>query len=151
MKLSKLDQRDNSKQWQRTLCFSFSYEGGSVQLIVQRSIDMRPPPPERVPILQGQSGFWYELRDTQDRMIYQRAAYNPIRFDIEVFSDDQPGTISRRRLPRPHGTFELLAPDLPEARTLVVFSSPPEPEAATRPATELIRLNIARGPSPEVI
>lgn len=105
---------------------------------------MIPPPTEPAEPKTGQTGFWYELHDTDGRPLYRRIVQNPIRFDAEVFSPDPKESIRRIELPNPEGTFVLLAPDLGEARSVVLFSSPLERKAAAEEARELARFPLAR-------
>lgn len=135
----------------RTLRLTFEYEGGAVRLVSRQSVEMITPAPHPTPITAGQTGFWYELRDHAGRVIYQRALHNPIRFDVEVFSDDPEEPIHRRPVDNLRGTFELLVPDTLEGDTVVIFSSPLDPERAAAPATELSRVSLRQGPKDEVV
>jgi hypothetical protein len=126
----------------RTLRLTFAYEGSTVRLVSRMSVEMLLPRPNATPIREGQSGFWYELRDHQDRILYQRAVHNPIQFDVEIFPEDQKAAIHRRALANPHGTFDLLVPDVPEGDHVVLFSSPPQPERSTASASEVARFSL---------
>lgn len=126
----------------RTLRLTFEYEGDQVRLISRQSVQMRTPPPHPTSIQPGQSGFWYEVRDRDDRVLYQRALHSPIQTDTEVFSNEPGATIHRRPIENPRGTFEILVPDLPEGESVVLFSSPLEPERALRPAEEISRVEL---------
>jgi hypothetical protein len=130
------------ERFYRTLRLTFAYEGSAVRLVSRMSVEMLLPKPNAVPIREGQSGFWYELRDNRDRVLYQRAVHNPIRFDVEIFPEDQKEPIRRRALANPRGTFDLLVPDVPEGDSVVLFSSPSEPERSTGPAHELGRFSL---------
>jgi hypothetical protein len=134
-----------SQQRYRTLRLTFSYEGAKVQLISQQSIEMTPPPPDPAPLQTSQSGFWYELRDESDRILYQRSVHNPIQFERTVYSNDPEIPMRKINVENPQGVFELLAPDIKEAQTIVLFSSPIDPELAANPATELARFELVHG------
>jgi len=138
-----------SQQSKRTLRLTFSYEGSVVRLVSRQSVEMITPPASSVPIREGQTGFWYELRDQGGHLLYQRAVQNPIRFDVEVFSDDPQQSISRQKVDNPRGTFVLFVPDIPEGYSVVLFSSPLNPEEATQPAKELARFIVAQEPKGE--
>jgi hypothetical protein len=101
---------------------------------------MIAPPPTARPV-EGQSGFWYELRDGQDRLVYQRTTQNPIRFDAEVFTGEPRESIRRQEVASPRGTFVLLVPDVPEAESIVLFGAPLAPRMISegRAAKEVIR------------
>lgn len=133
-----------SEQQYRTLRLTFSYEGANVQLISQQSVEMMPPLPEPVPLQAGQSGFWYELRDESDRILYQRRVHNPIQFEMTVYSNDPEIPMKKINVENPQGVFELLAPDIKEVQKIVLFSSPIDPERAANPATELARFELGR-------
>jgi hypothetical protein len=137
----------------RTLRLTFSYQGNQVQLISRQSVEMISPPSEPIVGEEEQAGFWYELRDAQDLILYRRAINNPIEFAVEVRTDDPERPLARQQITDPQGIFVLLMPDLTEARTLVIFSSPLEPEAAIAiaPARELARFNITQNPESEEV
>jgi hypothetical protein len=137
----------------QTLRLTFSYQGNQVQLISRQSVEMISPPSDPVVGEEGQTGFWYELRDSQDRILYRRAINNPIEFEVEVRTGDPERPLARERVTDPQGIFVLLMPDLAEARTLVIFSSPLEPEAAIAiaPARELTRFDLTQNPESEEV
>jgi hypothetical protein len=138
-----------SQQSKRTLRLTFSYEGSAVRLVSRQSVEMITPPANAVSIKEGQTGFWYELHDQEGHLLYQRAVQNPIRFDVEVFSDDPQQSISRQKVDNPRGTFVLFVPDIPQGYSVVLFSSPLNPEEATQPAKELVRYIVAQEPKGE--
>ncbi len=125
-----------------SLRLTFEYEGRKVQLISQERVKVMSPPSEILHEYKGQSGFWYDVIDAQEHLLYRRAAQNPIQFDVEIFTDDPEAPIVRRKIDNPHGQFSLLVPDMPEATALVFFSSPPEPEFAYEPAQESARFDL---------
>jgi hypothetical protein len=67
---------------------------------------------------------------------------NPIRVEAEVFPENQNEPIRRVAIKTPRGTFDLLVPDTPEGDTVVLFSSPLEPEKSFAPARELARFSL---------
>ena len=129
----------------RTLRFLFQYEGNQVQLVSQQSVTMIPPPPTSTHSpKEGQEGFWYELRDSQDHSVYYRAVANPIPIECEVFSEDQNESICRQEVDVTRGTFVLLAPDLPEATSVLLFSPPLQRTLMAKGTSELVRFNLSR-------
>ena len=132
-----------------SLRLTCQYEGRKVQLISQERVKVMSPPSEILQEYKGQSGFWYEVMDSEEHVLYRRASQNPIQFDAEIFTDDPEMPIVRRKIDDPHGQFSLLVPDMPEATTLVLFSSPPEPEFAYEPAQEFARFALHRGDDKE--
>jgi hypothetical protein len=134
----------SSDKINRTIRLTFSYEGNNVRLISRQSVNMIPPPSDPLNGYEGQAGFWYLLTDTKGRTLYRRVIENPIKFDVEVFSDDPKVSITRRKLDSPRGIFVLLVPEIREAHWLVLVSSPLEPEIAAEPAKELVRFDLTR-------
>ncbi len=122
----------------RTLRLIFEYEGDKISLISRQSVGMIPPP-TTARAVEGQTGFWYELRDGQDRPLYQRVTQNPIHYDSEVFTGEPKESIRRQVVPSPKGTFVLLVPEIPEAESIVLLGAPLSPTAHSRSARELIR------------
>lgn len=81
------------------------------------------------------------MRDSRSRVLYQQVLRNPIRYEIEV-----PGAADTRRaswfeIEHPRGAFELLVPELPEGRMLVLFGR--APGSRGKRATELARFSLA--------
>ena len=135
-----------SDKWNRTLRLTFSYEGSTVRLVSSQSIEMTPPPAEPEPIKEGQAGFWYELVDPDGRQLYQRVVHNPIRVEDEIYSSEPNAAILRKKIEVPHGSFELLVPNVPGAHSVILFSSPLEPAESGRPAVELARFRLTDNP-----
>jgi hypothetical protein len=121
---------------------TFSYEGSNVHLLSRQTVEMIPPPSDPVQDSERQAGFWYTLRDREGRPIYRRVVHNPIRHDVEVFSDDPERSVSRVRVSEPRGVFSLLVPGLDEPYTLTLHSSPPG--ATGEAAQEIARFDIRR-------
>jgi hypothetical protein len=136
------DSQQRFERFHQTLRLTFEYQGETISLVGRSSVEMLLPSAVKTPIHQGQSGFWYELRDRQDRVLYQRAIHNPIRFEREIFPENPEEPIRRAKVANPRGVFDLLVPDVPEGEIVVLFSSPFEPERSAAPASELFRVSI---------
>ena len=136
-------QPPEARSYNKALRLTFEYEGSNVKLVSVQSVDMILPPSHPLETKDAQSGFWFTLSDGQGKPVYRRALQNPIRYDREVFSND-PAHPSIQRVPvdKPKGTFVMLVPDVPEARTVQLFSHPLEPAAHALPAKELARFTI---------
>lgn len=130
-----------NRSWRLT----FSYEGRYLQLVSLQSIGMRSPPSVPLTMEEDQSGFWYELQDKNRGVLYRYVIYNPIRIEAEIFSNDPSVPMRRVKIKNPRGTFQLLAPQIDEADSLVLFSSPLEPEHSGEPARELARFDLKSG------
>lgn len=129
----------------RSVRLTFSYEGSDVRLVSRQSIEMLSPPSDAIQVQEGQAGFWYELRDAEGRTLYRRVIQNPIKFAFEVRSDPE-RPLAWQKVSEPRGYFTLLMPELEQAKTLVLFSSPLEPEGVPVPAKELTRFNLEQVP-----
>lgn len=140
------DKAQPSKKKDLALRLMFSYEGRDVRLVSRQSVEMVTPPSDPIRVQEGQAGFWYELRDAEGRTLYRRVIQNPIKFAVEVRSDDPKRPLMWQKVSEPRGSFVLLMPDLKQAYTLVLFGSPPEPEAAAEPAKEIARFNLTQVP-----
>jgi peptidoglycan hydrolase-like protein with peptidoglycan-binding domain len=125
-----------------TMRLMFSYDsedwpqGPLVRFVAREDFDAAAPLSDALDVsTEGRSGFWYELQDPEGQVLYRRVQHRPIRLVAEVPSGDPDAKLVSIPIDAPKGTFELLAPVLPRARKLVLFSSPlsadREHEAAT--------------------
>src|SRR6266508_2208561 len=104
------------------------------------SLETLAPPSHPLVAAQAQSGFWFELRDGKDSVVYRRVMENPVQFDVEVH-DPERGPY-RRAVEEPKGVFTILIPDLPEAQEIVFVSSPLDPAESAGPAEQVARLTL---------
>jgi hypothetical protein len=102
---------------------------------------MIAPPSVTAAPRSGQSGYWVELRDAAGDLLYHRALSNPIRADVEVYSDDPRQTLTRIPMAAPEGQFEVLLPDLPDAHTFLFFGTP-DGASESAPSRELFRADV---------
>jgi hypothetical protein len=117
----------------------FAFDGEHVHLISQQSVEMVLPPSDPVQGVEGQKGFWYDLRDAQDRPLYRRVMHNPMQEDVEVFSEDPRQSVARHTVPNRKGVFVVVVPDTEEGRTITLSSSPRRTQLAHQPAKEIAR------------
>lgn len=129
-----------------TLRLTLTYEGSDLRLTSRENVQMVSPPSDPIRPQKGETGFWYEVRDGEDRTLYRRVIQNPIKFAVEVRSDDPERPLAWQEVSEPRGEFILLVPDLDRAHMLVLFSSPLEPGVAPRPAKEIARFDLVQGP-----
>jgi hypothetical protein len=135
-----------------TMRVTFSYdssdwaEGGPlVRVVAREEIAVTAPlsdPVDRP--MTGVSGFWYELQDQQARVLYRRILHMPIAIRREVPADEGAGVASAV-IDAPTGTFEVVAPMLPRAQVLLLFSSPLDPTRSHEPAAVIF--SFALGPA----
>jgi hypothetical protein len=122
----------------------FAFDGENVHLVSQQSVEMVLPPSDPVQGVKGQKGFWYELRDAQDRPLYRRVMHNPMREDVEVFSDDPRQSVTRQIVPNRKGIFAVVVPDTEEGHTVTLSGSPRRVQLAHQPATEIARFALRK-------
>lgn len=131
----------------RSLRIGFSYEGTELRLVSRDDVDVKATPSDAIDYPKGQSGFWIELQDQEGRTLYRRVMQNPIRFAAEFPTGDPDTPLCCESIDEPRGTFSLLLPILEKAHTLVLFSSPHDPDTA--PATEIGRFGLTNDESDE--
>jgi len=101
----------------KTLRLTFQVAGGEIQLLRHERLGMiTPPSAGPAPEVGKHAGFWVELRDANDRVLFHRVLHLPLGDSVEVYSPD--GTIQREFGPTPESTFEVLIPDYDEATSL---------------------------------
>lgn len=137
--------KNDIRQRNRSIRLTFSYEGSDVRMVSKQSVEMVAPPSDPILAQENKSGFWYELRDAEGKTIYRRVIQNPIKFAFEVRSDPE-RPLAWQTVSQPRGSFVLLLPELEQAKTLVLFSSPLEPKRAFEPAKELTRFSLEQVP-----
>ena len=119
----------------------FSYKNNDIRLLNIQSIDIIPPPSDPLDYPANQPGFWYELKDLQGRTLYRRIIQNPVNPYREVFSNDPYNSIIRQKVSEPQGTFVLLVPNIPGARSVFLFG-PPDIESTDIGAKKLGRFDV---------
>jgi hypothetical protein len=130
----------------RTLRLVFEYEGRDVRLLSAERVAMTPPPSHELEAGEGATGFWYEVRDPDERTLYRRITENPVRMSTEVLTDDRERPLAREPVSEPRGHFVLHVPDVEEAATLLLVGSRPEDEPAARAAEVLGRFDLRQQP-----
>jgi hypothetical protein len=122
-----------------------SFDGDQVALVSQQSVEMVLPPSDPMEGTTGQKGFWYELRDAQDRPLYRKVMHHPMREDVEVFSNDpQQHSVARHPVPNRKGVFVVLVPDNENGRAVTLSSSPRSIQLTNQPATEIARFALKK-------
>jgi hypothetical protein len=94
----------------RTLRLSFRASGGEVRLESVERLDMICPPP---------IGFWMELRDQSERVLFHRLLHTPLGESVEVHSPD--GKIQRVFGEVNESMFEVLLPDDPAGASVALM------------------------------
>lgn len=138
-------QIESKSQYGRVKCsirFTFSYRGANIKLESRQSIKMIAPPSDPLEVRDKRSGFWYELRDKENRVLYRRIIQNPVKYAVEVRSDKKDTPLVWENVKDPAGQFVLLTPELPEAESIVLVSSPFELDRANEEAVEITRFPV---------
>jgi hypothetical protein len=129
----------------RAVRLTFSRDGNDVTLLSQQTVEMTVAPSDTTENIANHKGFWYELRDAQQKLLYRRVMHLPVAESKEVFGP--PGldhSISRVPISQPKGTFSVVVPDVDRGHTVVLMSSPSDPAQRTRPAAEMGRFAVLK-------
>jgi len=127
----------------------FTYEGLNVKMGAAQRLEMMSPPSDPIPGQVGvnglvepleQTGFWYELRDANERPLYRRVIDNPIKLSVSDLSGDPEHPFTNRMITNPRGDFLLIIPAIDTAANLVLFSSA-ERDGYPDPAQEIARFD----------
>ena len=140
----RIPRQEGSRGTPRAVRLIFEYEGDRISLVSTQTVEMIVPPSDPYPVMKQESGFWYELKDGDDKTLYRRVVHNPIRRTVELRSDDPDRPFTRQEVKIPLGTFVLLVPDLREARNVALLSSPPGREMVES-AQEIARFKLKKG------
>lgn len=107
----------------KTLRIRFRVAGGEVRLESVERVDMICPPVVGAKPQAGRhGGYWMELQDDGTNALFHRGLQAPMTDSVEVHSPD--GKIRRVFGPPRDGLFEVLVPDDPRARDLVLMGQP---------------------------
>ncbi|MGZ8711566.1 MAG: hypothetical protein ACXW28_15200 [Thermoanaerobaculia bacterium] len=131
------------------LRLTFSYRGQGIELVSTQSVDMKVPSSDPLAWDEKSSGFWVVLRDAGGRPMYRRVTSDPIQTSVEFPSDDPKRPLARQEVTSPEGVFVLLVPDLPQARTVAMFSSsgPSGQERTAVASREIASFDLKKGRS----
>ena len=124
------------------LTFSYNREGVKLDFI-QKLEEM--PTAESDPLEhEPEAGFWCELRDAGNAILYRQVTQNPLRYDAEVYLEEEQAIV-RQVFDDYADTFDLLVPSLATATQIALFSSPLNPETMGEAAAELATFNLTEG------
>ncbi|MDQ3936177.1 MAG: hypothetical protein M3340_16265 [Actinomycetota bacterium] len=139
-----VDTRRARGAWRLT----FRFDGSDVQLARSERVDMIAPASPSAPPRSGEkrSGAWLDLKGPGGRTVFHRPLRDPFQTRAEVHSPD--GQIRVVFRPPEPCEFQALLPYLPDATTVVLWSSPPEPALAGEPAREQARFELEEEKKP---
>lgn len=121
------------------LRLTFGYDETAIRLLKSQRIEKRLPASVTAPPQEGQAGYWFEVRDANNKLVYHRVLDDPLQLSFEVFSDDPEGSIRRVPNPNRRGEFTLVVPDVPNAATLILYGPPLGATSEMERAQELVR------------
>ncbi len=104
------------------LRLTFSYQRSRVELTLMEAIEMIVPPSLEITSRPPGAEFWYELQDGKQTPLYRRIQRNPLNPSVEVPTGDPERPLARVNAARAEGEFTLLVPNLPQARSIVLYT-----------------------------
>jgi hypothetical protein len=142
-------QGSSARPYRKTLRLTFRVVDGEVQLVSHEQLDMICPPAigER-PEAGKHGGFWMELRDANDRLLFHRTLNSPLGDSVEVHSPD--GKITRQfGTPVKENFFEVLLPAYDDASSVALMGEYLDTAKASAEGAEgsreLARFDIPKG------
>jgi hypothetical protein len=131
---------------------TFTFSGRDIHLESIQRLIMRALPSHDTGSFESRSGFWIELRDDNETVLYRRVLHNPIQYRVEIYPEGGEGEFTRVPVADPQGTFDVVVPDLPEARQMMVYASLPVPAPESETETErAARVRSASGQPAELV
>lgn len=131
----------------KTFRLTFRFAQGKVQLISSEKLDMICPPSvgER-PEAEKHGGFWMELRDANNRVLFHRLLHSTLTNSVEVHSPD--GKIQRVFGDVKESIIEVLLPDNKDAKSITLMGEslvPVKERKKSIGSHELARFDIPKG------
>jgi hypothetical protein len=124
----------------------FQYEGEDLSLVSRQRVAMTVPPSEPLDVnLEERSGFWLEVRDKAGNALHRQLMHDPIRHDVEVFSDDPEQSVARVPVEHPSGVFSVVLPAPEDADHVALIGTPMEDRPALARAREIYRFSLRDG------
>jgi hypothetical protein len=122
-----MDSSDPAQQAEpnRAIRLLIRYDKSGFSIAESRPLETLPPASHALEVPRATSGFWIELHDAKNNVLYRRAMPNPVQSDVEIF-DPERGP-HRHAVKDPEGVFTVLVPDMPDAEEIVFVSSPFDP------------------------
>lgn len=146
--MERIDSISKERRMDKTLRLTFQVANGVIRLVSHERLNMICPPSIGEPPKAGQNGgFWIELRDARDHLLFHRVLNNPLGDSIEVYSPD--GKIQRVFGDVKENVFDVLLPDEDKAKTIVFIGESLNPVTLRKeqaaPTRELARFNVPKG------
>jgi hypothetical protein len=100
-------------QPRRAIRFIFEYEGDSVRLVTQQTVEMVVP--DTGPARTDTPGYYLDARDSEGRTLARVAAHGAFSRSAEVFPERHEDPIARIDVPRQRGAFTVTLPAVERA------------------------------------
>lgn len=126
----------------RALRLVFDRDGSDIRLVEAIPVEMVVPPSDRLADDEDVAGFWISLYDEGGSIAYRRVMSNPLGDELEVYTGDPEQPFKRVRIPEPKLQFEVIVPDLPEARAVGLFASLPLSDRNVERARQVARFEL---------
>jgi hypothetical protein len=125
---------------------TFEFEDDKVRVVAQQRVAMMAPPDDTELLEGARAGYWAEVRDADGEILYRQVLHAPIQHQYEVHSPE-PGEPSHHvDAPRPKGVFQVVVPDLPAGREVVIYGRASVEELAERSAKQLAKAVLRETP-----
>ncbi|WP_243075413.1 OmpL47-type beta-barrel domain-containing protein [Microbacterium sp. SS28] len=128
--------------YRRAYRLTFSFEERKIALVLREPIEMTLPPSAPLDGRAPRAPFWFELQDDKQTVLFRRTQRHPLDPRVEIRTGDPEHPLAYVDSRRTSGTFTLLAPDLPDARWLVLYDW----GEAEKPDQEPVPAEFARFP-----
>jgi hypothetical protein len=125
----------------RAIRLQIRYDKSGFSITDSRPLETLAPASHALDAPRATSGFWVELRDAKNNVLYRRVMHNPVQSDVEVFD---PEGLHRHAVEDPTGVFTVLVPDMPDAEEIVFVSSPSDPAKRQNAARRVAAMPLPR-------
>jgi len=106
---------------ERAVRFTFRVSGANIELLEQRHLAMAVLPSHPLDLGTVQSGFWFELQDSERRAVYRRTMSNPLAAFLEVRPDNPDGPLYYQAAGPTDRIVSIVVPDLPNGDSVVLM------------------------------
>jgi hypothetical protein len=148
MSVRQQPEQSGSSRSRHALRLTFEFEGEEIRLVNRQELQKRTAPSDPVEARanRNRSGFWIELQGARNRTLYRLVMDSPIERSVEVPTGNREQPYRRHTVAHREGMFFAIVPDLPEAETVAIYSSPTDPAAAAERAREIARFDLRERP-----
>jgi hypothetical protein len=127
----------------RAIRLLVQYDKSGFSISESWPLETLAPASHSLDVPRATSGFWVELRDAKNNVLYRRVMQNPVPADVEVFDPEE--GLHRHAVDDPKGVFTVLVPDMPDAEEIAFVSSPMDPAKRQNAARQVAALPFRGG------